>query len=270
MRLGKYTVLDAIGAGSMGTLYKAVDPDTRQPVVLKTVRRDLLQAGDDDFPARLRTEAEAARGLTHPGIVSVYEYGEEGDSAYIAMEYVEGRSLQQCFDEDVVFTVARTIAIASQLLEALQYAHDRGVWHRDVKPANILITSTDRVKVTDFGIAHTAALASGQKDPIMGTPGFIAPETYLTDTFDSRIDVFAAGAVVYRMLTGVPAFVGTPDRIMFKVCSETPMAPSEAAAAPAVRAFDAVVMRALARNPDDRFATAAEFRDALLAAHRIS
>ncbi len=269
MRLGKYPMLNVLGTGSMGTLYRSLDPDTQRPVVLKTVRRDLLAAGDEDLRARLRAEAQAARGLMHPGIVAVYEYGEEGDWAYIAMEYVAGRTLQQCFDDGVAFSTARTVAIASQLLEALQYAHDHGVWHRDIKPANVLLTSTDRVKVTDFGIAQMTARAGGQPDPIMGTPGYVAPETYTTDTFDSRVDVFAAGAVVYQMLTGVPAYSGTPDKIMFKVCSETPTAPSRAANAPALGPFDAVLLRALARNPDERFATAAQFRAALVEAQGI-
>ena len=263
-RIGKYTLSSVISSGSMGTLYKSVDPDTQRPVAIKTVRHELLAVGDDDFRARLRAEMQAAHALTHPGIVAVYEYGEEDDCAYMSMEYVEGQSLEQCFERKAPFSIARAIDIMSQLLEALQHAHDRGVWHRDIKPSNILITSEGRVKVTDFGIARLSSPAVTQMDAIMGTPGYIAPETYLTDTFDHRVDVFAAGAVCYQLLAGVPPFTGTADKIMFDVCHETPSPPSLAGASSSLRRFDAVVLQALALNPDDRFATAALFRDALL------
>jgi serine/threonine-protein kinase len=265
-RLGEYPLLGAIGKGSMGVLYKSVDPRTGRPVALKTIRRDLLDSdGTESFSARFRIEAQAAGGLTHPGIVAVYEYGEEEAYAYIVMEYVEGRSLQECFGQQVSFSVKRAVNILSQLLEALQYAHDRGVWHRDVKPANILITRNDQVKLTDFGIARIESSMLAQECAIMGTPGYIAPETYLSDTLDCRIDVFAAGAVLYQLLAGAPPFVGTAEKVMFKVCYEAPSPPSVAGRMPSLQPFDAVVMQALARRPEDRFASAAQFREALLA-----
>jgi serine/threonine-protein kinase len=207
----------------MGILYKSVDPHIKRPVALKTIRRDLLVDGDtENFSARFRIEAQAAGGLAHPGIVAVYEYGEEDAYAYIAMEYIEGRSLRDCFEQKVPFTITQIIDILTQLLEALQYAHDRGVWHRDIKPANILMTANGQVKVTDFGIARIESSMLTQVGAIMGTPGFIAPEMYLSDTFDSRVDLFAAGVVLYQLLAGAPPFVGTPEKVMFKVCYETP------------------------------------------------
>jgi serine/threonine-protein kinase len=218
---------------------------------------------DADCLAALRVEAEAARQLSHPGIVAVYEYGD----SYVVMEYVEGQSLRHYFDQHVHIGTPLVLDIMSQLLEALQYAHDRGVWHRDVNPGNILVTNTGRVKIADFGIARVAA-ASGEV--VMGTPGYIAPETYLSDAFDHRVDVFAAGAVCYQLLAGVPAFVGTAQEIMVKVCHEAPAPPSIAGATTALRRFDAVVLRALARNPEDRFTSAADFRDALRAAQLAS
>src|SRR5215475_11951668 len=156
--LGKYPLLGVIGKGSMGILYRSVDPHIKRPVALKTIRRDLLeQAQTENFSARFRIEAQAAGGLAHPGIVSVYEYGEEDAYAYIAMEYIEGRSLRECFEQKIPFSVGQVVSILCQLLEALQYAHDRGVWHRDIKPANILITGNEsgQVKIADFGIATT-------------------------------------------------------------------------------------------------------------------
>jgi len=266
-RLGKYALLNVIGKGSMGVVYKSFDPHIKRPVALKTIRRDPLDDNTEDFSARFRHEAQAAGALLHPGIVAVYEYGEEGSYAYIAMEYVEGRSLRECFEKKVAFTNAQTVEIVSQLLDALQFAHERGVWHRDIKPANILIVNTDRVKVTDFGIARIGSSVLTQVGTsIMGTPGFIAPEMYLGSEFDRRVDVFAAGVVAYQLLAGVPPYVGAPEKVMFKVCYETPLPPSVAARLPVLSPYDAVVMRALARRPADRFASAALFREALLQA----
>jgi serine/threonine protein kinase len=266
-RLGKYPLLSVIGKGSMGILYKSVDPHIKRPVALKTIRRDLLVDGDtENFSARFRIEAQAAGSLAHPGIVAVYEYGEEDAYAYIAMEYIEGRSLRDCFEQKVPFTITQIIDILTQLLEALQYAHDRGVWHRDIKPANILMTANGQVKVTDFGIARIESSMLTQVGAIMGTPGFIAPEMYLSDTFDSRVDLFAAGVVLYQLLAGAPPFVGTPEKVMFKVCYETPLPPSVAGRLTSVQSFDSVVMKALARRPEDRFSSAAQFLAALLLA----
>jgi eukaryotic-like serine/threonine-protein kinase len=263
-RLGKYPLLNVIGKGSMGVLYESIDPHIKRPVALKTIRRDLLDDGDmEDFSARFRIEAQAAGRLAHPGIVSIYEYGEQDAFSFIAMEYVEGRSLRECFDQKVAFSIAQVVNIVSQLLEALQYAHDRGVWHRDIKPANILVMESGRVKVTDFGIARIESSMLTQVGAIMGTPGFIAPEMYLGNVFDSRVDVFAAGVVLYQLLSGTLPFVGSAEKVMFKVCYETPLPPSVAGRLPSLQPFDAVVMQALARRPEDRFASAAQFLGAL-------
>jgi eukaryotic-like serine/threonine-protein kinase len=267
-RLGKYPLLGVIGKGSMGVIYKSFDPHIKRPVALKTIRRDLVDGHcTEDFPARFRQEAQAGGGLAHPGIVAVYEYGEHDAYAYMAMEYVEGRSLLDCFEGGVSFSIAQVVDIVSQLLEALQYAHERGVWHRDIKPANILLMSNGRVKVTDFGIARIESSVLTQLGTIMGTPGFIAPEMYLSDSFDHRIDLFAAGVVLYQLLAGTPPFVGSADKVMFKVCYETPLPLSVAGRLPSLRPFDAVVVRALARRPEDRFATAGQFLEALRLAH---
>ncbi|HKT73558.1 MAG TPA: serine/threonine-protein kinase [Steroidobacteraceae bacterium] len=265
-RLASYPLLEVIGRGSMGILYKTLDPRSRRSLAIKVLPPELL-AQEPDFLEQFRNEARVARSLSHPGIVSVYEYGEEQGCAYIVMEYVEGRSLQQHFEDKVAFEVATAVSLTSQLLEALQYAHEKGIWHRDVKPANILVARNGRTKVTDFGIAEVAVHESGATSrTVMGTPGYIAPETYLTDTFDARVDLFAAGALLYRLLTGEPAFEGTAQQIMVKVCYETPPPPSMRGNRPKLRPFDAVVLKALARRPEDRFASAHEFRDALVAA----
>jgi len=264
--LGRYPLLSVVGTGSMGMVYKSLDPQTSRAIAIKTIRSELLDDDMENYPARLRIEAQAAGALTHPGIVRVYEYGEAKGYAYIAMEYVEGHSLRDCFERKVRFNTDQAVNILAQLLKALQYAHERGVWHRDIKPANILLLRDGEVKVTDFGIARVESLNLTQADPIMGTPGFIAPEMYLGEAFDHRIDLFAAGVVFYHLLAGEPPFVGTPEKIMFKVCYESPLPVSVVARQPSLRIFDAVVLKALARRPEDRFGSAAEFLEALVLA----
>jgi eukaryotic-like serine/threonine-protein kinase len=265
-RLGKYLLLSVIGRGSMGIVYKSVDPQIERAIALKTIRRELLDDEMENFSAAFRIEAQVAGGLIHPGIVRVYEYGEAEGYAYIAMEYVEGHSLRDCLERKVRFNTDQAINILAQLLKALQYAHEHGVWHRDVKPANILLMGDGQVKVTDFGIARVESSNLTQAGAIMGTPGFIAPEMYLSDEFDHRIDLFAAGVVLYHLLAGVPPFVGTAEKIMLKVCYEAPLPASVVARQPSLRPFDAVVLKALARRPEDRFSSAAEFLEALLLA----
>ena len=265
-RLGKYPLLSVIGTGSMGVVYKSYDPQMRCAVALKTIRSELLDDATENLAARFRIEAQAAGSLTHPGIVRVYEHGEAEGYAYIAMEFVEGHSLRDCFERKVRFNTTQAINIVSQLLKALQHAHEHGVWHRDVKPGNILLVGDGQVKITDFGIARVEAASSPQTNTIMGTPGFIAPELYLSDAFDHRSDLFAAGVVFYQLLTGVMPFVGTPEKVMFRVCYETPLPASVVARQPSLRPFDGVVLKALARSPEDRFASAAEFLEALVSA----
>lgn len=264
-------MLRVIASGAMGILYESVDLRTRRHIALKVLRWDLLNAVDaEGLLAKFRGEARVAADLNHAGIVPVYDYGEEAGYAYIAMEYVEGRSLRDCHERKVAFSIGDAVDIMSQLLDALQHAHEHGVWHRDIKPANVLISHSGQIKVADFGIARMEPSASDGSEDVMGTPGYIAPETYLSDTFDNRVDVFSAGAVLYQLFAGVPAFVGTAQQIMFQACCEQPLPPSMASGLPALRRYDAIVLRALAKRPQERYSSAAEFREALSAAHRAA
>jgi eukaryotic-like serine/threonine-protein kinase len=259
--------MEVIGTGSMGVIYRALEPRTRRPIALKTLRGDLIDdPAAEEFVTRLRMEAQAAGRLKHPGIVAVHAHHEARSRAYLSMEYVDAPSLQARLDEGAIFSLPRVVDILVQLLEALQHAHECGVWHRDVKPSNLLLTHDGRVKLADFGIAQIGAPAVSPMEVIMGTPGYIAPETYLSETFDQRVDVFAAGAVLYLLLAGAPPFSGTPHEIMLKVCGEVPAPPSVAGSSRRVQPFDAIVMRALARDRVDRYASAAQFRIALLEA----
>ena len=253
----------------MGVVYKSFDPVIRRPVALKMIRKEILSDEEEAsaFGARFRNEAQAAGRLNHPGIVTVYEYGEDAQYAFIAMEYVEGHSLRQYFERKVRFEPRDLVSVMVQLLEVLQYAHEKGVWHRDIKPANIMIMRNGRIKVADFGIARIDSSTLTQVGAVMGTPGYIAPEQYLGKDVDNRVDIFAAGAVFYEMLTGGPPFSGSRESVMYKVCHETVPLPSAVAGKAALARFDAIALRALARRAEDRYVSADRFRAELLAAY---
>jgi serine/threonine-protein kinase len=253
----------------MGVVYKSFDPVIRRSVALKTIRKELLADEEEAaaFGARFRNEAQAAGRLLHPGIVAVYEYGEDPQFAFIAMEYVEGSSLRQYFERRVRFEERDVVSIMAQLLDALQYAHDQGVWHRDIKPANIIIMNNGRIKVADFGIARVESSTLTQVGVVMGTPGFIAPEQYLGKDIDHRVDLFAAGVVMYELLTGETPFAGSKEGVMYKVCHEAAQPPSIASGRSALARFDSVVLRALAKRPDERYPSAGKFRADLLEAY---
>lgn len=265
-RLGKYPVSGVLGKGAMGIVYRGVDPVIRRPVAIKTIHRSLIEDEDkvEMLAGRFRKEAQAAGALNHPGIVSVYEYGEDADYAFIAMECVEGNSLREYFARGTRFDEHDALAVISQLLDALSYAHDHAVWHRDVKPANIIVMSNGRIKLTDFGIARIEASDRTHTNLLMGTPGYIAPENYLGQQTDHRADVFSAGVVFYQLLTGQAPFRGTPEAIMHSVCYLDPDPPSKVQ--PRLRAvFDPIVARALMKRPEDRFPSAGAFLNALQA-----
>ncbi|HKE92872.1 MAG TPA: serine/threonine-protein kinase, partial [Povalibacter sp.] len=177
-RLGKYQIRSVLGRGAMGVVYKAFDPDIRRTIAIKTFGR-AASAGDSReqlFTGRFRTEAQAAGKLMHPGIVQVYEYGEQPDFAYIAMEFVEGSSLREYMTHDASFSEHDMVSLMVQLLDALAHAHANGVWHRDIKPANLLIASDGRLKIADFGISRHEHSELTQVGVIMGTPGYMPPE----------------------------------------------------------------------------------------------
>ncbi|HUG23338.1 serine/threonine-protein kinase [Piscinibacter sp.] len=268
-RLGKYPITGVIGEGAMGVVYKAVDPVIQRAVAIKTIHRQLVRHDDDpasSFAARFRNEAQAVGRLSHPSIVAIYEYGEDEDTAFIAMEYVEGHNLSQLLATTPLPSDAVIVRVMDQLLSALACAHDAGVWHRDIKPANLIVTAGGQVKVTDFGIARIENQQLTQVTSVVGTPGYIAPEQYTGAPLDHRVDLFAAGVLMYRMLTGNSPFAGSPEVVMYKTVNETPLPPSEASGGRRPVAFDAVVAKAIAKNPEDRHATATAFRQALLVA----
>jgi serine/threonine protein kinase/osmotically-inducible protein OsmY len=267
-RLGKYLVTDVLGKGAMGVVYKAHDPDIQRTVAIKTIRRELVE--DDDragmVMARFKNEARAAGRLSHPGIVAVYDYGEAEDVAFIAMEFVEGNSLRAYFSRDTQFEERDVVSLMAQLLDALQHAHEQGVWHRDVKPANIIIMNNGKLKVADFGIARIDSSSLTQVGAVMGSPGYMAPEQYKGDAVDWHADIFAAGVLLYQLLTRTRPFTGSTEQLAYKVCYESPPPPSEVAPGRDLERYDAVVAKALSKLPQERYASANEFKAAILEA----
>jgi eukaryotic-like serine/threonine-protein kinase len=267
-RLGKYQVTGVLGEGAMGIVYKGFDPDIRRPVALKTIRRQLTDGSEMAamIAARFRNEAQAAGRLAHPGIVGVYEYGEDQHVAYIAMEYVEGQSVARYLASAVRFTDTDIPGLMNQLLDALEHAHQQGVWHRDIKPANVILSRGARLKVADFGIARIDEGGLTQTHTMIGTPAYMAPEQFVGTAIDRRVDVYGAGVLLYVLLTGQPPFTGSAESLMYRVVHETPVPPSQVAGANRPRLFDALVATALAKDPAARFPSAAAFKDALAAA----
>ncbi|RTL16898.1 MAG: serine/threonine protein kinase [Burkholderiales bacterium] len=265
-QLGKYRITAVLGEGAMGVVYKGFDPDIQRTVALKTIRQNL--DADDDSPgapaSRFRNEAQAAGRLTHPGIVAVYDFGRDQHIAYIAMEYVEGRSLASYLSSKVRFTDTDIPGIMSQLLDALGHAHDNGVWHRDVKPANIIMMANGRLKVADFGIARIESTQLTQTHYMVGTPSHMAPEQFLGKPMDRRVDIYGAGVVLYQLLTGRAPFAGTTEALMYKVVNELPPPPSSVEGADRPGWFDAIIARALAKRADERYDTAEAFKQALI------
>jgi eukaryotic-like serine/threonine-protein kinase len=267
-RIGKYTISAVLGRGSMGTVYKGFDPHIHRPVAIKTIHRELL--GDsqaaDSIAARFRNEAKAVGRIQHPGVVAIYDFGEDGDVTFIAMEFVDGRTLDDILAVPQMLSEANLLAVMDQLLEALSVAHAQGVWHRDIKPANLIVTKQGQVKLTDFGIARLEDANLTQVSSMIGTPAYMAPEQFTGKGIDHRADLFACGVLLFLLLSGRRPFTGAPAAVMYQILHEEPPLLSQAGGGVAGRAYDHVVARALAKQADARFSSAQEMRDALRAA----
>ncbi|HTQ75690.1 MAG TPA: protein kinase [Burkholderiales bacterium] len=267
--LGKYEITEVLGQGAMGVVYKGFDPGIRRTVAIKTIRRELVEGERHAAAmlARFRNEAQAAGKLAHPGIVAVYDYGEDADVAYIAMEYVEGNSLREYIGRGTRFAERDAVSIMSQLLEALGHAHDRRVWHRDIKPGNVIVMRNGKVKIADFGIARIEASELTQTGVMMGSPGYMAPEQYAASQIDHRADLFASGVVFYQLITGAKPFVGTAEQVSYATCHTDPLRPSMADPGKGWERYDPIIAKALSKKPEDRYQSAEAFRAAVLAAH---
>ena len=262
-RVGRYEVIDTLARGGMGVVYKARDPLIDRIVAVKTLGFGLSPIEAEAFRKRFAREAKSAGRLNHPNIVTIHDMGESEDCAYIAMEFLDGRSLRDVLDSGVVMPPARAARIAADVADGLAFAHRHDVVHCDIKPANIMVLDTGSVKIMDFGIATLPTGSRTFAGNLLGSPRYISPEQILGRAVDARSDLFALGAVLYEMLTGVPPFAGDSiDEILYQVINHKPEAPSQRnRAIPAE--FDPIVERAMAKDADDRYASASQMAAAL-------
>ena len=258
---GRYRIISRLGSGGMADVYLAEDTQLGRNVALKLLYRRFAE--DPEFVERFRREASSAAGLQHPNIVQVFDRGEWDETYYIAMEYLEGRNLKQVVRDHGALDPALAVDIVVQILKAARFAHRRGIVHRDIKPHNVIVDDEGRAKVTDFGIARAGASDMTETGSIMGTAQYLSPEQAQGQPVDARADLYSIGIVLYELLTGaLPFDAESPVTIALKQVSEDPVPPMQLN--PAVPpALDAVVMRALRKQPGARFQDADEFIVAL-------
>jgi serine/threonine protein kinase len=265
-RIGRYKIVRELGRGAMGVVYHAIDPNIGRPVAIKTIR-----LGDGRTPEeqerlreRLFREARSAGMLSHPGIVTIYDVEQQGELAYIAMEYVDGPTLDSILSREQPVKPEDMFSILSQTAAALDYAHGRGIVHRDIKPANIMITADGTTKIADFGIAKiTANDQLTMTGTIVGTPHYMSPEQVQGQGVDGRSDQFSLGVIAYEMLTGEKPYTGEHlTTVVYKIVAEEPVPPHRLNAS-LNGVIDSALRKALSKKPDSRYGTCQEFAQAL-------
>lgn len=259
--LGRYRILGELGRGAMGVVYRAVDPIIEREVALKTLHADLPTDVIEEVRVRFLREARSAGRLSHPNIVTVFDVGQEGGAAYIAMELLEGRSLHQMLRDPQPLAFHSAADIIAQVADALHHAHQFKIVHRDVKPANIVVTPAGRAKLTDFGVAFVPASDVTQTGTALGSPRYMAPEQVLGQPIDARADVFSLGVVLYELLTRRTPFEWPGDTSVFALMQRIagePHPPLRQIDPRIPAGFDRIMDRALAKRPQDRYQSASE------------
>jgi serine/threonine-protein kinase len=265
-RFGRYEIVGELGRGAMGVVYQARDPQIDRMVALKTVSLWGQEPDEEkEFRLRFMNEAQAAGRLHHPGIVSVFDVGEspENRDPYIVLEYVSGESLNRILSREKKLPLKQALQLAEEIAGALDYAHGQGVIHRDIKPANILITETGHAKIADFGIAKLNLAHFTIPGRVLGTPAYMAPEQLSGEGVDGRSDLFSLGVILYAMVTGHSPFQGSSaTTVCFKVANREPIAAS-ALDMSLPPQLDAVISRAMAKEPSERYQKGSDFADDL-------
>ncbi|HEY3975435.1 MAG TPA: serine/threonine-protein kinase [Candidatus Sulfotelmatobacter sp.] len=266
LRFGRYEVVAQLGRGAMGIVYKARDPQIDRLVAVKTVSLNGQEPDEEkEFRLRFINEAQAVGRLHHPGIVAIFDVGEnpENHDPYIVMEYVAGEPLNRILAREKKLPLATALQLVEEIAEALDYAHSQGVIHRDIKPGNVLITAEGHVKIADFGIAKLNLAHFTIPGRVLGTPAYMAPEQLSGAGVDGRSDLFSLGVILYAMVTGHSPFQGdSATTVCFKVANREPVAASALDLA-LPRELDEVISRAMAKDPEQRYQRGAEFAEAV-------
>jgi serine/threonine protein kinase len=265
--LGRYQIKGVLGKGAMGLVYDGLDPSLDRRVAIKTILTSTLdESTARHYSLRFKREVRAVARLNHPNIVQVYDFGTEGELAYIVMEYIEGKELKEYFDKKHAFDLGTIFRLMLELLDALDFAHEAGVVHRDIKPANIMVDAAGHAKLADFGVARMTETEGEQGEAtragaMVGTPSYMSPEQIQGQTIDRRSDIFSAGILFYQLLTGKKPFEGGQWELAKKIVQDDPVWPSAIVQIPP--AIDRVCARAMAKLPEHRFQSARKFADAL-------
>jgi TonB family protein len=261
--IGRYQITGTLGFGAMGAVYKAFDPLIKRTLAIKTIRLDIPRHSPQyqAFIDRFYQEVRISGTLSHPGIVTLFDVGEESGLPFLAMEYVDGKTIGAILDEGTRFKPERVIGLVSQVAAALDYAHSRGVVHRDIKPTNLIVNSADEVKVSDFGIAKLADVEITHSGALLGTPSYMSPEQAMGERLDGRSDIFSLGVVAFQMLSGQQPFPGANvTSILYKLVHVDPVEPADLEMSGLVpQKWREVFHRVLAKKPENRYQTASAF-----------
>jgi eukaryotic-like serine/threonine-protein kinase len=256
--LGRYNIERTLGKGAMGVVYEGIDPKLNRRVAIKTILKSHLDPDTaKDYSMRFSREAQAVARLNHPHIVQVYDFAEEGDVAYLVMEFIRGKELKNFFDANERFDIKEAVRIMCELLDALDFAHNAGIIHRDIKPANVMLDAQARTKLTDFGVARVQDTDRTQAErtqagTMVGTPAYMSPERLSGMTYDGRADVYAVGVMLYEMLTGRLPFQARDGAgywsLAAMIATQELVPPSEVDAG-VPPSLDALVSGAMAKDP---------------------
>ena len=265
-QLGRYEILDELGRGAMGVVYKARDPNIDRMVAIKVISPEagMDPARAKELRERFQREARAAGRLSHPNIVTIYDASEDQGRAFLVMEFVEGTTLDSMVNAGHTFTLEDVASIGMQVAQGLDYAHQNGIVHRDIKPANIMFTKSGTAKIADFGIARLAETSVTRTGLAVGTPNYMSPEQVAGHKVDGRSDQFSLAVMLYELLCGEKAFPGdTLTTVLYRIMQEDPR-PIRQINPALPETVDAVLRKGMAKNPDDRYSLAADMTLSLI------